>query len=118
MTKTINIDNDDFGAILNCAVRGSLGRHSYMPWLVISFIRPMLQSITERTLRVMERDVREFTEAEAARIKYNPLWDQGIVVVREDLAEWTGFLEVLQAEIEMRGNLEGEERRGRETEIG
>lgn len=104
MNKTITIDNDDFGAILNCAVRYSLGRHSYMPGLVISFITPMLPTITERTLRVMERDVREFTEAEAARIKYDPLWDQGIVVVRDDLHMWNGFLADLQAEMEMRGN--------------
>ena len=44
MTKTPKIDptDDDFGAVLNCAIRYSLGRQTYMPHLVMDFARPLL----------------------------------------------------------------------------
>ena len=42
--------NDDMGgAVLNCAVRYSLGRASYMPGLVMDEIRPMLAGLTAKT---------------------------------------------------------------------
>ena len=53
----INIEDDDFGAILNCAVRYSLGRQSYMPSLVIGYITPLLPFINNRTLWCLKKDV-------------------------------------------------------------
>ena len=59
---TINLKNDNFGAVLNCAVRYSLGRHTYMPGLVMDFIGPLLPYVSDRTLWCMERDIKDFVE--------------------------------------------------------
>lgn len=42
--KSVSI-NEDFGTILICAVRHSIGRRSYMPGLVQDYIRPILPSL-------------------------------------------------------------------------
>ncbi len=54
----IDLEDDFFGAILNCAVRYSIGRMSYMPGLVIDFIRPLLPYLNNKTLNNLERDIR------------------------------------------------------------
>lgn len=51
--------DDYFGTICTCAVRYSLGRQTYMPTLVQSFILPLLPKMSEKTLAVMERDIRQ-----------------------------------------------------------
>lgn len=51
--------DDYFGAVCNCAVRYSLGRQTYMPGLVQDFLRPLLPKLSEKTLAVMERDIRQ-----------------------------------------------------------
>lgn len=52
---------DDFGgAVLNCAVRYCLGRYSYMPSLVMNYIRPLLPDCSNKTLWCFERDISEF----------------------------------------------------------
>lgn len=56
---TIDLMDEDFGAVLNCAVRYSLGRETYMPHLVIDFILPLLPYISNLTLRCLERDIKE-----------------------------------------------------------
>lgn len=53
-------DIDFFGAVLNCAVRYSLGRASYMPGLVTDWIMQHCDwLLTEKTLFVMKRDIDE-----------------------------------------------------------
>ena len=54
----IDIEDDDFGAVLNCAVRYACGRRSYMPSLVIDFITPLLPYLSDKTLGCMELDIR------------------------------------------------------------
>lgn len=56
MTNHFNLDDDSFGAVLNCAVRYSMGRQSYMPSLVVDFITPLLPYITQKTLGVFKQD--------------------------------------------------------------
>lgn len=56
--KSVSI-NEDFGTILICAVRYSLGRQTYMPGLVQGYIRPILPSLDKKTLSVMQRDIEE-----------------------------------------------------------
>jgi len=53
------IDNlDDFSAILICAVRYCLGRMTYMPKLVTSFIKRNLKDfITDNDITVMIQDI-------------------------------------------------------------
>lgn len=61
MIKTPRIDpsDNDFQAILICAVRYSIGRRTYMPELVTRYIKPLLPQMTDNTLAVMRRDVEE-----------------------------------------------------------
>ena len=56
----IDPSDDFFGAVLNCAVQYSLGRHSYMPGLVIDFISPLLPYLSDKTLWCLEKDIREY----------------------------------------------------------
>ena len=53
----INLDDDNFGAVLNCAVRYCIGRQTYMPKLVIDFITPLLPYLSNKTLWCFERDL-------------------------------------------------------------
>lgn len=53
----IDVGDDDFGAILNCAVRYALSRRSYMPKLVTDYIRPLLPYLTTKTLDCFIRDL-------------------------------------------------------------
>ena len=55
----VQLEDDNFGAVLNCAVRYSIGRMTYMPRLVQDFIRPLLPYLSNKTLYVMERDIAE-----------------------------------------------------------
>ena len=54
----IDLCDDDFGLILNCAVRYALGRETYVPDSVTDFIRPLLPHLNNRTVKVMWDDVR------------------------------------------------------------
>ena len=54
---TIDIGDDFFGAVLNCAVRYCLGRRTYMPSLVTDFIRPLLPYLSKKTLWCFEKDI-------------------------------------------------------------
>lgn len=80
----INLDDDFFGAVLNCAVRYSMGRQSYMPSLVIDFITPLLPYLNQKTLGVFKQDYEtnqrtadETGWAMFGDIKIDkPLWDK------------------------------------------
>ncbi len=53
----IPVGDDNFGAVLNCAVRYSIGRQTYMPSLVVGFITPLLPHVSDRTLYVLDQDI-------------------------------------------------------------
>lgn len=78
----ISDQNNDFGAVLICAVRYCIGRQTYMPGLVIDFIRPF-----SKTLTVMERDI----------IEADSLGDEQI-----DQPRWLYFLNDIRAEKQRR----------------
>lgn len=89
MTKKPIVDptDDDFGAVLNCAIRYSLGRQTYMPHLVMDFARPLLPQLSDRTLWCMARDIRE------AETYGSPVIDE---------PKWKAFLEEVENEIDRR----------------
>lgn len=89
--KMIENNNEDFGTILTCAVRYACGRQTYMPSIVIGFIRPLISEIDDKSLCCMERDIRD---AE----KFGGYGDEKI-----DKPDWMRFLADLQAEIDKRG---------------
>ena len=49
--------NDDFGCIVNSAVRYSLGRNTYMPSTVAAFVRKYMDILGTKTIHVMMKDI-------------------------------------------------------------
>lgn len=86
-------NDDDFGCVLNCAVRYSLGRQTYMPHTVMSYIKPLLPHLNQRTLVCIERDIRE---AESFGVGY------GSEII--DKPAWLNFLKEVQDELTRREN--------------
>ena len=55
-TLKLTVDSQDFGTICVCALRYAMGRETYMPDLVRSFVRPLLPKLDSKTLAVMAQD--------------------------------------------------------------
>lgn len=54
----MKIKNDeDFGAILVCAVRYALGRRTYMPSIVAAFVKSVAGELSVRTLTTIRNDI-------------------------------------------------------------
>ena len=49
--------DDDFGCIINCAVRYALGRNTYMPGLVCDFVRKYMSIFDAKTIDVIIQDI-------------------------------------------------------------
>ena len=54
--------NDDFGCIVNSAVRYSLGRNPYMPSTVAAFVRKYMDILGTKTIHVMMKDILQALE--------------------------------------------------------
>ena len=54
--------DDDFGCIINSAVRYSLGRSSYMPSTTVKFVLKYLMVLDVRTITVMIEDIDRFSK--------------------------------------------------------
>lgn len=89
----VDISDDDFGCILNCAIRYSLGRQTYMPHTVMQYSRPILPYLTKRTLVCMERDIREAEN-----------YGAGYGSETIDKPAWLNFLKEVQDELTRREN--------------
>lgn len=87
----IDASDDDFGLILNCAVRYSMGRETYMPHAVMRFITPLLTKLTTKTLVCMDRDLDE------------PQIFGGLGHERIDAPKWREFHVAVKQELERRG---------------
>lgn len=83
----VRLNDDNFGSVLICAIRYSIGRRTYMPSLVQGFIRPLIPYLTERTLYVMEEDI------ERAESYGDPNIDE---------PDWKRFLQEVRNELEAR----------------
>jgi hypothetical protein len=89
---TIDLANDDFGAVLNCAVRYAIGRQTYMPSLVIATITPLLPSLSDTTLRCFDQDI---VEAK---------WTGGYGDPTIDEPHWMRFHDAVREERKRRGH--------------
>lgn len=50
--------DDDFGAVINCAIRYCLGRYSYMPGVIIDWIMKCCDGrLTDRTIYCAKSDI-------------------------------------------------------------
>ena len=54
--KKYTLDEQDFGTICVCALRYAMGRETYMPDLVLDFVRPLLPELPDKTIGVMVND--------------------------------------------------------------
>ena len=50
---------EPFGAVINCAVRYCLGRQTYMPSIIISYVTSMMKLLDDHTLHIIMRDIDE-----------------------------------------------------------
>ena len=82
----INLQNDDFGAILNCAVRYCLGRQTYMPGLVVSYITPLLPYLSDKALWCFDKDITDakFYGGYGDHVIDEPVWMEFHQRVREE----------------------------------
>jgi len=84
------LNDDDFGLVLNAAVRYSLGRRTYMPSAVTGFIKPLLSKLNNRTLWCFDQDIKDK--------KY-----EGGYGDECDEKTWMEFHQAVRAEREKRG---------------
>lgn len=87
----ISPDDEDFGCILNCAVRYSLGRRTYAPKLVVDFITPIIPYLSNRTLSCFDNDITE----------HGRHWDFGHPDIDEPV--WMQFHAAVTRELVKRG---------------
>jgi len=85
-------DLEDFESILVCAERYALGRRTYMPGVVISFLTPLLPHLSERALHVFRMDIDRLAHTRGA------LGDPEI-----DEPRWIRFFDDIGQELERRG---------------
>ena len=55
----IDPHDDDFGTICNCAVLYAVGHRTYIPSLVMDFIKPHLSELSDKTLWYFQNDLKE-----------------------------------------------------------
>ena len=58
------IYDDDFGCIINSALRYAIGRHTYMPSVVMDFVRKYIGVLDTKTISVMIEDIEREAEYE------------------------------------------------------
>lgn len=81
----IDMADDDFGCVINCAIRYCLGRMTYMPGLVCDYVKNLLPYLNDKTIGCMERDIRECRDygmdCDAVT------WMQFLTLVRQQMQE-------------------------------
>ena len=86
----INPVNDDFGLMMNYAVRYAIGRKTYAPSAVIGFITPLLPQLDDRTIHCLDQDIVD--------AKYSGGYGDAC-----DEKDWMRFHEAIKAEKKKRG---------------
>ena len=94
MEKETVVIDDDFGMVLNSAVRYALGRMTYLPSSLTRYIIPLLPNLNDRTLMCFIKDINSFHEDVKASQKS---WGDEV-----DKYTWLEFLRLCQIEIERR----------------
>lgn len=79
--------DEDFGVIVNAALRYAIGRHSYLPSTVVDFIRKYMPLLDDRTLHVICTDIEK-----------ELLSPEGVA----DPGMWKNLLEECRYELEQR----------------
>lgn len=74
----------DFGAVINCAIRYCLGRETYMPHLVMDYVRPLLSELDNKTLAVIVNDIEGAPSLGHTNIDV-PAWQNFLAAVKAEL---------------------------------
>ena len=82
--------NEDFESVLICAERYATGRRTYMPDIVVDYIKRLIPQLSDKTLTVIRNDITE-------RAMYGSLGDPKI-----DAPLWIGLLDWIAEELERR----------------
>ena len=69
----ITLTQEEFGILVTCATRYAIGRQSYMPYLVTSIVRPLLDKLDDKTLGCLIRDI-EGAPSLGAELIDEPMW--------------------------------------------
>jgi len=83
------IYDDDFGCIINSAVRYSIGRHTYMPGVVVGFVRRYLHILDNKTLSVMIEDIDREIQFFGS-VDQQDLWESLKIEVQNELLDRGG----------------------------
>ena len=78
-------NDEDFGEIVNAAVRYSIGRHTYMPGLVHDFVIRNIGALNDKTLSIIVSDIdREFKMHPA--LDYSETWLSLKSAIQEEIS--------------------------------
>ena len=92
IAQAVNILSE-FDAICMCAARYSLGRKTYMPRLVMDYLKDNLELLKTQTLRLVVKDINDYYE------HFEPNEKNDF-----DYKEWMAFKVFLEDEVERRKN--------------
>lgn len=78
--------DDDFGCIINSALRYSISRHTYMPGVVVNFIRKYINTLDTKTIDIAIEDITKAIEMN--EVDDPAMWE----CLKEDLVARRDFL--------------------------
>lgn len=91
--------DDDFGCIINSALRYAIRRHTYMPGVVVDFIRKYINIIDTKTIEVALEDITQALERD--EVDEPEMWSKlkkDLVVRRAYLHERANIVEKINAQ--------------------
>ena len=78
--------DDDFGCIINSALRYAISRHTYMPGVVVNFIRKYINTLDTKTIDIAIEDITKAIEMN--EVDDPAMWE----CLKEDLVARRDFL--------------------------
>lgn len=75
--------DDDFGCMVNCAVRYALGRETHMPNRIISFVKKHIGDFDQKTISAMIEDIEKHTKPYDNSVAYIDEWSKLADVLRK-----------------------------------
>lgn len=84
--------NEGFESILICAERYACGRRTYMPSIVVGYIKPLIPMLSDKTLVVLRNDIGD-------ALMWGGLGDSNI-----DAPLWIGLRERILEELKRRNS--------------
>lgn len=70
----VALSQEEFGILVTCATRYAIGRQTYMPYLVASIVKRLLDKLDDKTLGCLIRDIEGAPSLGAPEID-EPLWE-------------------------------------------